>query len=145
MRGFAPERRTPVRVQVELRAPLGKLAHVCHAFFDEHADRRLVAQTIARLKRIAGVKRRAVIVSERSGDAALRVAGVAFGGFGLRQDQHAAGRSQADRRAQAGDSTSDDEKIRTLCRQVTECYPSIRPANDTSTVHARSAASGYSS
>ena len=117
VRRLAPERRTSAGIHVELRAPLGKLADVLHTLFNEHADRRLVTQPVARPHGIGRMKRRAVVVSDGGGDAALRVPGVALGRFGLRQDQHAAGGRQADGGAQSGDSASDDEKIRAVGRQ----------------------------
>ena len=52
---------------------------------------------------------------DRRGDAALRVAGVAFAGLRLGEDQHLAGRTELRDRAQARDATSDDEVV---CAEV---------------------------
>ena len=79
--------------------------------FDQHRDRRLVAEAVAGAHGVGGVQRRRVVVAHRRRDAALRVAGVALGRFGLGEDQDAAGRRQTDRRAQPGDTAADDEKI----------------------------------
>ena len=78
---------------------------------DQHAHRRLVAQAVAGADRVGGVQRRAVVVAHRRGDAALRVAGVAFGGFRLGEDEHAARRREPDRGAQAGDAAADDHEV----------------------------------
>ena len=102
-RRFAAERGPAVGGEVEPRAPRDQLAHVARPVLHEDADRRFVAQPVAGAHRVLGVQRRAVVVADRRGDAALRVAGVAFGRLGLGEDEHAADRRQADGGAQAGD------------------------------------------
>ena len=53
-----------------------------------------------------------VVVADRGGDAALRVAGVALGRRRLGQHQDLARLGERDRGAQPGDAAADDEKIR---------------------------------
>ena len=57
------------------------------------------------------MQRRRVVVADGRRDAALRVAGVALGRFGLGQDEHAARGRQTDRRSQSRDAAADDEEI----------------------------------
>jgi hypothetical protein len=57
------------------------------------------------------VECRAVVVAHRCGDAALRVAGVALGGFGFGEHQDAADAGEADRGAQSGDTAADDHEV----------------------------------
>ncbi len=90
VRGLAAERQPPSRVEVELRAPLDQLTDVGRTVLDQHADRLFVAEAVAGADRIRRVQRGAVVVAHRRGDAALRVAGVAFGGCRLGEDEDAA-------------------------------------------------------
>ncbi len=53
-----------------------------------------------------------VVVADRGGDAALRVAGVALGRRRLGQQQHLAGLRQLQRRPERGNPAADDEEIR---------------------------------
>ena len=110
VRGLAPERGTSVRVAIEPRAPLEQLADVDHAFFDQHADGRFIAEAVAGADGVGGVEGRAVIVAHRRRDAALRVSGVALAGLGFGENQRAAGAREADGGAQSGDPAADDEE-----------------------------------
>ena len=53
----------------------------------------------------------AVVGANRRGDAALRVAGVAFGRVRLGEDQHAADRRERNRGAQPRDAAADDDEV----------------------------------
>ncbi|HZW73355.1 MAG TPA: hypothetical protein VFF43_07395, partial [Caldimonas sp.] len=109
--GFTAARKLPVGVTIEPRSPVDKLLHVFDAVVDEHTHDRFVAQTVAGFHRVGGVQLGTIVIAERDGDASLRVARVAFGGLGLRQNQYAAHRRQRDRGAQAGDAAADDHEI----------------------------------
>ena len=126
VRRLAAERRPAVGVAVEPRAPLEQLAHVRAGLLDER--RGPPPRRTGRRRRESCRPRAApaVVVADRRGDAALRVAGVAFGRFGLGEDEHAARRRQPDRRAQAGDAAADDDESPDLRRAHAGCYPTIR-------------------
>jgi hypothetical protein len=53
-----------------------------------------------------------IVGADGGGDAALRVAGVAFAGLGLREDEDVAGARQLGGGAQRGDAAADDEEVR---------------------------------
>ncbi len=113
--GLEAERQLARRVAIEPRAPLDQLAHVPRAFLDEHAHGRLVAQSVAGANRVASMERGAVVGTDRGGNAALRVAGVALGRVGLGQNQHAAGWRERNRGAQSGDAAADDDEVEDVC------------------------------
>ena len=108
---FAAERRLAAGVAIEARAPGEQLADVRGPCSTSTLHRRLVAQTVAGADRVARVQRRRVVVADRGRDAALRVSGVALGGFGLGENQDAACGGETDRRAQARDAAADHEKV----------------------------------
>ena len=111
VRGFERERRTAAAVAIEPRAPVDQLAHVARALVAQDRHRRRIAQPVAGAHRVSGMQRGAVVGADRRGDAALRVAGVAFGRVRLGQDQHPADRRERDRGAQARDTAADDDEI----------------------------------
>ena len=98
-------------VPLEARAPVEQLAHVRRPLLDEHAYGLLVAQPVARANRVGRVQLRTVVVADRRGDAALRVAGVALVRIGLRQHGDAPGRRERDGRPQSRDAAADDQEI----------------------------------
>src|SRR5689334_297724 len=83
VRALAAERQLTRPVAIETRAPLDQLMDVAHAVFHQHVDGLFYAQSITGIDRVGGVLRRRVAGADRGGDAALRVAGVAFSGTGL--------------------------------------------------------------
>src|SRR5439155_18587450 len=105
------ERRLPIRVHFEAGAPIDQLANVARPFFDEDTNRTFVTQTVTRTNRVRGVKSRTVTGSDSAPNASLRVAGIAFGRFGFRQNQDAASRREGNRRAQTRDAAADDDEI----------------------------------
>ncbi len=111
VRPFDCQRRLPVGLAVEPRAPLHQLADESRTVFDERPHRPLVAQAVARRQRVGGVKLRRISRSDRRGDPSLRVPGVAFVGLGFREDQHLSCRAEFRNRAQSRDATSDDEVV----------------------------------
>ena len=117
-----PNAGRPRRVAVEARTPVDELPHVARPLIDQHAHRRLVAQAVTRGQRVGGVQRGAVVVAEGGSDAALRVAGIAVEGLGLREDEHASGIRERNRGTQAGDAASDNEEVSV---HGPECYPTI--------------------
>ena len=106
-----PSDEPAVGIAIEPRAHAEQFADVADAVLDQRGDGGFVAQAVARAQRVGRVQRRAVVVADGRGDAALRVAGVALGRIGLGQDEHAAGRRERDRRAQAGDAAADDDEV----------------------------------
>jgi 3-dehydroquinate synthase len=111
VRGLTPERGPAARIEIESRAPVDELAHVARTFLDEDAHRRFVAQAVAGARRVGCVQRRRVVVSNRGGNAALRVSGVALGRIGLGENEHASGGSEANRGAQPRNSAADDDEV----------------------------------
>ncbi len=73
------------------------------------------------------MERGAVVVAERDGDAALRVAGIALGRFGLGQNQDAADGRERNRRPQPGDAAADDDEIRGEMHAVLSYHPVFMP------------------
>jgi hypothetical protein len=82
----------------------------------------LIAEPVAGSDRVGGVQLRRIIGPNRRGDAALRVAGVAFFEFCLGENQNVTGAAQLRRRAQRGDAAADDEKVCVKVHAVA-CYP----------------------
>ncbi len=78
----------------------------------QDADRIQIAQAVAGGEGVLEVQLRSVVVADRRGDAALRVAGVALGRRGLGEQQHVARRRQFQRGAKGGDAAADDEVVR---------------------------------
>ena len=111
VRGFAAEREPAVGVAIERRSPRHQLADIGGAVLDERAHGVRIAQTVTGAQRVGRVQRRCVIVTDRGGDAALRVAGVALRRLGFRQHQHATRRGEPDRRAQSRDAATDDDEV----------------------------------
>ena len=101
-----------MRIAIEARAPLEQLVDVADAVLDQHVDRGLDAQAIARGDGVGGVLLGRVAGADGGGNAALRVAGVAFGGIGLGEDEHVAGQREIGGGAKAGDAAADDQEIR---------------------------------
>src|SRR5262249_57978683 len=93
-----------------------QLADVAGSFADADAHRLLIAQPVAGANRIRLVERGTVVVTQRSGDTALRVAGVALGRFRLRQHDDAAGAGERNRRAQSSDAAADDHEVERAAR-----------------------------
>ena len=85
---------------------------VGRALPDQDAHRVEIAQPVAGGQRVLRVQLGIVVVADRGGDAALRVAGVALGRRRLGQEQHLAGLRQLQRRPERGDPAADDEEIR---------------------------------
>ena len=111
VRRLTSERQLAVAVAIEPRAPRHQLANVARPLVDEDAHGRLVAETVAGAHRVRRMQRRAVVGAHGRGDPALRVAGIALGGIGFGQDEHAAGRRERDRRAQPRDPAADDDEV----------------------------------
>ena len=118
VRRLAPERGPSTCVPLEARAPVEQLAHVRGPLLDEHAYGLLVAQPVARANRVGRVQLRAVVVADRRGDAALRVAGVALVRIGLGQHGDAPGRRERDGRPQSRDAAADDQEVRVTHSQI---------------------------
>ena len=110
VRRLAAERQPPVRIEIEMRAGRLQLAHASRPFFDEHLDRRRVAQRGAGGERVLPMQRRRVARAERRGDAALRVRGGAVEERLFRRQNDVAALRRAPRRVQPRDAAADDEK-----------------------------------
>src|SRR6185436_11734129 len=123
VRGLASAGQLAVGVAIEARAPVEQLLHVRRPFLDEHAHGVLVAEAVAGLDGVGGVERGTVVAAERDGNAALGVAGVAFGGFALRENQDAADGREGNRRAQPGDAAADDHEIGRQIHEVLSYHP----------------------
>ena len=108
---FDRERGLALGIAIERGAPLHQLAHVARTVFDEHRDRALVAQSVARGDRVGEMQRRAVVGPDGGGDAALRVAGVSGARTRLRQHEHVAGAVERRGGAQRRDAAADNEEI----------------------------------
>src|SRR5262245_46718762 len=122
VRRFKAEGRMAALVDIELRSPIDQLSNISRTFFDEHADRCRVAQAIARRDGVRGVNRGTVIGSDRNGNAALRVAGVALARLGLGQYENAARGRERNRGSKTRNAGSDDQKVGRSRRQSLECY-----------------------
>ena len=79
------------------------------------------------------MQRRRVVVADRRGDAALRVAGVALRGVRFRQDDDAAGRRESDRGAQARDPAADDDENLTGRTRMLSYHPHLHGPRSAST------------
>jgi hypothetical protein len=111
VRALARQRRFTASVPIEPRAPVHELHDVPRSRLDQHADRALVAKAVARRDRVRRVELRRVAFSDGRRDTSLRVAGAAFRGFGLRQNQDGSERREIDGGAQRGDAAAHDEEI----------------------------------
>src|SRR5207247_10506917 len=109
--GFPAEREPSVSLAIEPCAPLDQLLDVSRSVLDENPNGRFVAQSVAGADRVGGVELPAVVGTHRRSDAALRVAGVAFGGIRLGEDEHAARRRERERSPQPRDATADNQEV----------------------------------
>src|SRR5258708_2555693 len=91
---------------VEFRPPLDELCDVLRTFFDHHSHGLGAAQTISGIDGVLFVESDFIFVGEGHGDPSLRPGGRGIAQIGFRQNQHASGRAQLDRRAQARDSAA---------------------------------------
>ena len=97
---------------IEARPPLDELEGARRPFLDQHADRPLVAQTVARLDRVLIVQRNLVVVRQHRGQTALRLVRGRIGRTVLGQDRDApAAPGDLDGGAQAGDSAPGDDHV----------------------------------
>ena len=115
VRAFDGQRELPVGTAIEARAPLHQLADESRPVLDERMHGALVAQAVAGGKRVGGVESRRIAGTDRCGNPALGMAGIAFVWLGLGQDQDLACGTEFRGRAQARDATADDEVV---CAQV---------------------------
>ena len=111
VRGLEAERQMTARIPIERCSPGDELAYVAQPILDENIDHGLVAQASPSPHGVGGMQRRAVVGAECRRDSALRVAGVAFRGVCLGQDQRAAGWGERNRGAKPRDATADDEEL----------------------------------
>jgi hypothetical protein len=112
VRALASELELAGLVTIEVCPPRHQFANVANAVLDQHVDRRFIAQTIARSDRVCGVLGRRVAVANRGRDAALGVAGIAFVGIGLGQDEYVSVQSKIGGSAKARNAAADDQEIR---------------------------------
>ena len=96
---------------IELRAPLDELFDSRRPFFDQHASRFFVDQTVAGLQRVFQVQRDFVVIAERRSNSALRVLRVGLGDFTLGDTENAACGGELDRSAQPGNSRANNDEI----------------------------------
>ena len=75
VRGLAPEEIFAERIDIEVRAGFGELAHAARPFAHEHVDRVAVAEDAAGGERVLTMQRGRIAGAERGGDAALGVVG----------------------------------------------------------------------
>ncbi len=123
VRAFAAKRRPAVGIAIELGAPVEQFADVVRSFADQHFDGGDVAEPGPRLERVVAVKLDAVVVAERRGDAALRVAGVALSAVGLGHQHDVAVAYEMNRGAKAGDAAADHDEIRAKSHRVLSYHP----------------------
>jgi 3-dehydroquinate synthase len=109
---FHGERRLSIRTAIESGAPRHQLSHESRTILDENLYRARIAEPIAGGHRVRGMQLRRVAGADSGRNASLRVTGIAFFGSGFGQDEHVAVSGDFRRRAQRGDATADDEKVR---------------------------------
>jgi hypothetical protein len=114
VRRLAAEPQPSRIVAFEARAPFQQFADVRGPLLHQHADGPLVAQAVAGGHRVGRVARRAVVVANRGGDAALRVACVALVGIRLGEDDDTTRRRQREGGTQSGNAAADDDEVRGL-------------------------------
>jgi 3-dehydroquinate synthase len=109
---FHRERECSIGRTIELDTPRDQFADESRTIFDKDLDGARVAQAVAGGDRVRRMQLRRVIRSDRRGNAALRVAGIAFSGSAFREDQDVAVTGDFGNRAKRGDAAADDEKVR---------------------------------
>jgi 3-dehydroquinate synthase len=112
VRGLEAESGEPALVSIEAGSPLEKLTHVLWPIVDEDAHRCFVAQAIAGTDCVGGVQRRTVAGADGCRNTALRVARVALGRIGFRENQYAAFRRKRDGGAETGDAAADYDEVK---------------------------------
>ena len=111
MRAFTRQVERAVPARSKARAPLDQLLDVTRALGDEDVHRGRVAQAVAGAIVSAACRAGESSGTDRRGDTALRVAGAAGAGIGLREHEDAAVRRKLDGGPQAGDAAADDEEV----------------------------------
>ena len=96
---------------IELRAPLDQLFDARRTFFDQHARRFFVAQTVAGPEGVFQMQPDFVVIAKGSGDATLRITRVRLRDLALGQAEDAACRSELHRGAQAGNARANHDEI----------------------------------
>ena len=100
MRALASERGLAGAIAIERGAPVQQLLDVDNAVLDHDPHRVFVAEAIAGRHRVGEMFFGRIFGADGGGDAALRVAGVAFGWIGLGEDGDAAVLGEIDGGAQ---------------------------------------------
>ena len=111
VRALPPESRSAVVAPVEAGSPLHQLPHVVRPFGDEHLDRGRVRQPGSGLERIGQVEFRRIVGTDRGGDPALGVPGVALRAAGFREEKDAPVTGQLNGGAQPRYAAADDEEV----------------------------------
>src|SRR5205085_9723695 len=93
------------------RAPIEQFADITRSVVHEYLDGLRNAEAIARGKRVLRMQLWRVVRADASGDAALRVAGVAFAGISLGEGHDVAAVGDRIGGTQTGDATADHEEI----------------------------------
>ena len=107
---FAAEVRPAIGSVLELHAPSDEFGDPGGAGFDDVADRREIAESVAGGERILDVAGEVVGLVGHAGDAALRPVGVRFGAGLLRHDgDRMTAFGQIEREAQPSDAAADDD------------------------------------
>jgi hypothetical protein len=109
---FHCERGFSIRRAIELNAPRAQFADESRTILHEYLDRGRIAQSIAGRHRVGGMQLRSIGRPNGRGNAALRVASVAFPRSAFREDENVAMTGDFGGRAKRGDAAADDEKVR---------------------------------
>jgi hypothetical protein len=111
VRRLTREGRRPAGVAIERRAPREQLDDVRGSLTDEHVDRIVIAEAVARGDRVLRMQRRRIVRAKSGGDATLCVAGIALGGIGFREDDDLSGFGEREGSAQSSDAAADHEEV----------------------------------
>ncbi len=106
-RGCSRVRRNAPRSSISSRIRAGAIG-------DDRAHDRFVAKPGAGVERVAYVQFEGILAARHAGDAALRPGGIRFAARGLCHHRHLPVTGGFQREAESGDTTADDQKIKSL-------------------------------
>ena len=141
VRPLERERGTPIGIAIEGGAPLDQLANIARALFDQHRDRALVTESIARGERVGEVPSRAVVRANGRGDTALRVAGISCERIRLGENEDIVGAGERHRGPKRRDAAADDEEVGLCTLQSLLSYHSRPPTHAVNRFERRGAGS----
>src|ERR1700682_4107163 len=96
---------------IEMQSQLRQLTDSLRPFRDDGADDRFVAESSARVERVAHMQRKRIFIARHARDAALRPGGVRVRAFAFRdhRDRAVPGRFQSE--AKSSNAAADDNKV----------------------------------